>query len=163
MNRRITTAVTLSAALWLTTTARADALTLAQICYLEATWSKPDCSAIAGVGRSIEARTGKPWLQAARRYSALDKGSRRAREVRAFTADGYPGAGPSWLAKWHALLEYAQRIVDGHEPSPCRGARDWGGLRIAADRTRAAKAVANGRWQIVKCSEQTSNTFFGRR
>ena len=137
-----------------------DVLTVAQVCFLEATYRRPDCAAMAGtngVARVLAKRRGTHWVDELRAYSALDKGSPRANRVKLATLT----VGPDGVsAKWSAHVEYVREVVAGNVPSPCRGADGWGSPYINADIIRAQRALASRRWAIARCAEPTANLFF---
>lgn len=125
-------------------------LVVAQVCYLEATWQPHDCAAIVAVAKVRAARVGKPWMAVLRRYSALDSGTPRAREVLGFTWSDMPDRGTQWNREWAALRELVKRIDAGEVRNPCPGAEHWGGTM---DTPRA-------RMIRVECRPETANTFY---
>ena len=135
-----------------------DDVELARVCWLEGGWSANDCAAIYGVLARRGARAGVTWHVMAVRYTAIGDRSVRARLARQLTTGNEPTWNTADNARWHVLLGVAASALRGETADPCRGATQWGGLRIEGDRIRAERAVAAGRWVRVECD--TRNAFF---
>jgi hypothetical protein len=130
-------------------------LDLARACWVEASFSLPDCGAIRGAIARRAARAGWTFARMLHAYSALDAKSERA----AFARQLPDGDEPSWEgvdnARWEELRTLADRVED-----PCAPAVHWGGLTLPTDHERALRAVRAGKWERVRCSAPTRNSFF---
>ncbi len=138
-----------------------EGLTTAQVCHLEATWRRDDCVAMVDVAKRRAARVKRPWIEVLREYSALDKGSTRANEIREYPDGDVPGKNAVFNRRWAALRKYVRRVLAGEVRSPCRGADHWGARdRRLRDHVIAARAVSEGRWVHAVCSTFTANAFY---
>lgn len=135
-------------------------LLLAQVCWLEATWSLSDCAAIVFVLERRARRVGSPIAEMAVRYSAIDAGTERAAFARALP-DGDEPAWPSHLnSRWRLLREHVEHTLAGRVLNPCRGASQWGARNLPCDVRRAVDAVQAGRWRVVRCTRRTANAYY---
>lgn len=128
------------------------ALHTARVCFLEASYSAPDCRAIAGVAKLRARRQHRDWHDVLDAYSALHSATERATKVR--TMD------PLHDRSWNRLVALAERIEQDLEPTPCPRSTEWGSPILPTDRARAQRALSSGRWVAVVCSEKTLNSFF---
>lgn len=135
-----------------------DALALAQMCWLEASYNKADCTAIGYVLKRKAARQGRSFFELTRSYGAIRSGSERA-VLALHLPDGNE---PSWNAafnrRWAELRVHARAVVEGRVRRPCI-ADHWGSpSTLLPDPDRITKAVSEGRWRVVRCGD-TANIF----
>lgn len=129
----------------------AEALVVAQVCFLEAGWREADCRAMASVARKRAAIDGRHWLVMLRDYSALDvKWKARPRAVRQFVWGDVAGHSQRWNDRWARLRALALRIVQRDYDDPCPSAMHWGGTM---DPPRRGMIRA-------RCARPTANTFY---
>lgn len=83
------------------------------------------------------------------------------RHLPATPNDPWPdGIHKKHLPRWIKLLRLVDNWYLGRVRNPCKGAAHWGGMAIIMDRERAKKAIQEGRWTKVQCSEETANDYF---
>lgn len=135
------------------------ALLLAQVSWLEASFSDADTAAIYAVAVKRAERQHVDWAVALIAYSAIGADTPRARQARAF---GYvTHEGQRFDRAWAQHLEFAEHVVSGDVATPCRGADGWAGPR--ADGARLAALAASGRITQVHCTRPTRNVFVRHR
>ncbi len=148
-----------------------EAIALARVCVSEAGWTYDgDCAAIHAVLSFHAIRRDMTFLEFARRYSERVFNRRRS-DSRRWIAwlsptferpRGWPGRVLTWergAELWRARLEHAEEIVRGEvSPSCDRTPHHWG-ARYGVDRSRAQRAIDEGRWQVVNCGD-TRNAFY---
>lgn len=135
-----------------------------------------DHAAIFHAVQNGAAQRGIPiWEQIQDYGRGLRAAGRRAVWVRNLRVDteapegwGAPGSGSVGLdwalfhRKFERVLVRARTDLIFAPMNPCDGIpRHWGGMRIAVDRERAAKAVREGRWKPLHCGP-TQNGFFAQ-
>ncbi len=153
----------------------------ARTCYAEARWSEHDCAGVLWVivkryqrvadrnYRDPFAGTLRPWTwtDMLREYASVGQPKPRYRmsqkqhEIRAMPwgnltelPDHVRRVSPKmplerFNAQWFELRDLVTRWGAGEIPDPCPGADHWRGRM---DRGGSS-------WKVVKCSEDTSNTF----
>ncbi len=112
------------------------------------------------------ARVGGDWREVMRRYSSVARSqSVRARHVRTYRCDAViADEGARWNERWQDLCTLVARFDS--DPSsvanPCVGARDFGGMKLPADKARAQRALKSGKWVLARCAAgvRLENTFF---
>lgn len=124
------------------------ALYLARVCFLEATWSEPDCAAIYWIARKRAARVNRDWLDVLHRYSALDKQSGLSGHVRSRSTR--PAMSSASRRASTAGGERCASVVAGEVIDPCPPAVHWGSK---SDVRRAGMALAC-------CDGNTANTLY---
>ncbi len=120
-----------------------QATLLARVCHAEADGSAADCSAIHHVIERRAKRAGVSYEAMAHSYSAVDRSGRVPTDRQ--------------LTRGRRI---AARVISGAIPDACPGSTQWGGMRLARDRSQAEHAVKAGRWVMVMCRRPTANTFF---
>ncbi len=130
--------------------------TVAQACWLEATWRHDDCAAIT---RALERRAVRARLhiaQMAWRYS-LNKPTTRAAYAQRLPA----GLSAREIERWDALVGVVEEALARTIPDPCPHATHWGSPSAQLpDVDRAERALREGRWRLVKCRTKTANAFY---
>lgn len=152
----------------------------ARMCRAEAAFREADCVAALDTITNRWGLTGatmyrdpvtkrlRPWrwLDMLREYASVATPHPHAKlTATQAVIRAYPWAdivaAPTWVNdKWRALRGLVLRWGRGEVGGTCP-AIHWGGLRIAADRVRADRAVKTGRWRVVDCGD-TANTFYAR-
>lgn len=93
------------------------------------------------------------------RYSAIGRKHARAALARQLPDGDEATWDEATNARWAKLREHARRVVAGNVASGCGPATHWGGSKMPRDHERMTRAVREGRWRVVVCSEPTANTF----
>ncbi len=148
-----------------------EAIALARVCVSEAGWTySGDCAAIHAVLSFHAARREMSFLQFARRYSerVFDRQRQDSRRWIAWLSPtferprGWPARVLAWergAELWRERLDHAEGIIRGEVAPACdRTPHHWG-ARYGIDRSRAERAIEEGRWQVVDCGE-TRNAFY---
>lgn len=138
-------------------------LTAARACWLEASWSTDDCTAVLYVLMRRAQRAEVPVDVMAWRYTALRAATPRAELARQLPDGDERIWSRAENRQWSALRAHARAVLEGRVINPCPGADHWGGLAIEADRLRALAAVKAGRWRAVRCRRPTANAFYAER
>lgn len=133
------------------------ALLVGRACWLEATWRHDDCASIAYVLKRRAARVGWSIERMTVKYSALDSGTERARKALRLPI----GFDAGEMAQWHALVAMAAGALAGTVADPTPRAMHWGARNLPEDTDRAAKAVREGRWRLIRSA--TANAFYAER
>lgn len=101
----------------------------ARACYVEAQWSKADCTAILHVIRKRSILTGWPFLKMLIAYSAIRPGSSpTAREAFARRMNTTVSSmSKEWNEKWKELQEWVKLVIapPRYIIDPCPGAIHW--------------------------------------
>jgi hypothetical protein len=148
-----------------------DAIALARVCVSEAGWTYDgDCPAIYEVLKFHAQHRGISFVQFARAYSdrVFDRRRSDRRRWIAWLSPtferprGWPSRVLTWergAELWRERLDHAEGIIRGDVEQPCQKTPHHWGARYGVDRTRAERAIEEGRWEVVNCGH-TRNAFY---
>lgn len=136
---------------------------LAQVCWLESSFSFDDCAAIVYVLERRARRADISLTEMALRYSSIRTAQPRARFARSLP-DGDEPSWPSALnRRWAELRTHVADALARRIPDPCPRATHWGARNLPVDRARALDALTAGTWREVRCRVETANAFYVER
>jgi hypothetical protein len=120
----------------------------AKACYIEATWSFDDCTALLHVIR--KRATKMSFVEMLHRYSVVNWRGKEASQMKSVKRASNPDKSYEWNKKWFELIEHVVLVLSGSKQDPCPSAKHWA----------APSFIPRIPMQRVSCKQPTKNFFW---
>ena len=97
----------------------------ARACYVEATWSLHDCSALLHVIRKRATKYKWPFLKMLKAYSTRHWQGKKGKEAKTLTLASVKNKDVDWNRNWFKLTQFVKEVFDHNVQDPCPKADHW--------------------------------------